>query len=168
MATPEDIERLKKTYEEAKKRYEEADDAYEKALDTLNEAEAAYKPAHKIYYPIYKAYKKAKQIFEDANFEYDLARDAFYKANDEYQDALNIKKETNKVEEKEILCEVCHEPVDKYNSVALVDGSIIKYWHWDCFSKINKQQTDLLSKTIDNFRDAVENKKVNVKSFSMK
>jgi len=165
MATPEEIEKLKKAYEEAKKRYEEADDAYEKALDALNEAEATYKPAHKAYYPIYKAYKKAKQTFEEADDEYNLAYEAFRKANDEYQDALqqeNVKKEVNKTEE-EILCEACHKPVDKFNSIILLDGSITRYWHWECFGKINKQTTEFLSKTMDNFIDAVENKKANIK-----
>ena len=69
----------------------------------------------------------------------------------------------DKVEEKEILCEVCHKPVDKHNSIALVDGSIIQYWHWECFGKISKRQADFMSKAIDNFRDAVENKKANIK-----
>ena len=166
MATQEELEKLRKAYEEAKKRYEEADNAYEKALDTLNEAEAAYKPAHKAYYPIYKAYKNAKQAFEDADLEWNLAYDAFRKANDEYQDALqqeNAKKEANKTEEEEILCEVCHKPIDKFNSIILLDGSITRYWHWECFGKINKQTTEFLSKTMDNFIDAVENKKANIK-----
>ena len=71
------------------------------------------------------------------------------------------------MEEKEILCEVCHKPVDKHNSIALVDGSVIQYWHWGCFFKISKQTTESLSKAINNFRDAVKNKKVNVKPFEL-
>jgi len=71
------------------------------------------------------------------------------------------------VEEKEILCEVCHKPVDKHNSITLVDGNIIQYYHWGCFGKISKQTTESLSKAIDNFRGAVKDKKVNVKQFEL-
>jgi len=71
------------------------------------------------------------------------------------------------MEEKEILCEVCHKPVDKHNSITLVDGNVIQYYHWSCFYKISKQTTESLSKAIGNFRDAVKNKKVNVKPFEL-
>jgi len=71
------------------------------------------------------------------------------------------------MEEKEILCEVCHKPVDKHNSIALVDDNSIQYYHWGCFYKISKQMTESLSKAIGNFRDEVKNKKVKVKPFEL-
>jgi len=93
MATPEEIEKLEKAYEEIRKRCNEADEVWEKAMDAFEEAEAKYKQAWKVYYPIYKAYKEAKQALEDANLEWDLAHDALSDIWKKYQEALNAEKE---------------------------------------------------------------------------
>ena len=57
MATPEEVEKLKRAYEKAKKRYE-------KALDTEVEAYLAYKKVEATFLSIWKEYLKAKDKYE--------------------------------------------------------------------------------------------------------
>ena len=57
MATPEEIEKLKKAYEEAKKRYK-------KSLDTTVKASLAFKKIEAAHISAWKKYLKAKENYE--------------------------------------------------------------------------------------------------------